>query len=136
MFYCDKITNECHHSLFLLSFLYSSIESLIFSLIPGALKGILQKLGDTVESVDIVGSRIARALNNNPSSWVAANLGALYWRVQGEAAKAIDCVKVAYANAPRNARVSKARLFWFVGLRYPPIWKIGISQIKWYLQIQ
>ena len=73
-----------------------------------ALREILQGLGGGAhpEPADRVGTRIARALNKNPASWVAANLGALYWRIMGDAVKTIDCVKVAYANAPRNARVS------------------------------
>ena len=62
--------------------------------------------GGGAEPADRVGTRIARALNRHPASWVAANLGALYWRIMGDAVRTIDCVKVAYANAPRNARVS------------------------------
>ena len=98
--------------------LYHAVFTIFFYLlvILGALKDILQKLsGRTVESVDLVGTRIARALDKDPASWVAANFAALYWRVMGDAPKAIDCIKVAYSNAPRNSRVSYA--FSFIGLR-------------------
>ena len=96
-----------------------------------ALREILQRLGSGgggahPEPADRVGTRIARALNRDPASWVAANLGALYWRIMGDAVKTIDCVKVAYANAPRNARVSSV----IVTAHQQSFGKVMLSQVS------
>ena len=64
----------------------------------------LQTLGGEFESVDVVGARIARGLKNEPTSWVLANLAALYWRVEGEAPRAVNCIKVAYHYSPKENR--------------------------------
>ena len=45
-------------------------------------------------------------LFQKPKSWVAANLAALYWRVQGQAEQAINCIKVAYSHSKGEQRVS------------------------------
>ena len=96
-----------------------------------ALREILQGLGSggggaDPEPADRVGTRIARALNRDPASWVAANLGALYWRIMGDAVKTIDSVKVAYANAPRNARVSSV----IVTAHQQSFGKVMLSQVS------
>ena len=44
--------------------------------------------------------------NQNQTSWVLANLAALYWRVEGEAARAVQCLKLAYKHSPSHAKVS------------------------------
>ena len=70
-----------------------------------ALKDVLQKLGGEPEPAEVVATRIATGLVKNATSWVLANLGALYWRVEGDAAKAIDCLRLALHTAPRNMKV-------------------------------
>ncbi|XP_076450500.1 tetratricopeptide repeat protein 17-like isoform X3 [Babylonia areolata] len=68
------------------------------------LKEVLQKLGGEEEPTNVVGTRIAHALVENPTSWVVANMAALYWRVDGEAGKAVDCLRLALTHAPREVK--------------------------------
>ena len=39
-----------------------------------------------------------------PTSWVLANLAALYWRVQGDAPRAVDCLRLALTHSPREVK--------------------------------
>lgn len=41
----------------------------------------------------------------HPTSWELANLAALYWRVEGNPVNAVNCLRLALANSPSNARV-------------------------------
>ena len=50
----------------------------------------------------MIGTRIARALHKNHTSWALGCLGALYWRVQGDAPNAINCLRMALMNASLN----------------------------------
>ncbi|XP_046360680.2 tetratricopeptide repeat protein 17-like isoform X1 [Haliotis rufescens] len=68
------------------------------------LRDVLQRLGGNDEPVQVVGARIAHALKENATSWVLANLAALYWRVEGEAPRAINCLRLALTYAPREYR--------------------------------
>ncbi|XP_067656212.1 tetratricopeptide repeat protein 17-like isoform X3 [Haliotis asinina] len=68
------------------------------------LKDVLQRLGGDDEPIQVAGARIAHALKENATSWVLANLAALYWRVEGEATKAINCLRLALTYAPREYR--------------------------------
>lgn len=68
------------------------------------LKEVLQKLGGDVESVNIAGARIANALEDQPTSWVLANMAALYWRVEGNAGRAVDCLRLALSHAHREVK--------------------------------
>ncbi|XP_070200043.1 tetratricopeptide repeat protein 17-like isoform X3 [Littorina saxatilis] len=68
------------------------------------LKEVLQKLGGDVEPNNVVGARIARALLEEPTSWVLANMAALYWRVEGDATRAVDCLRLALTHAPREVK--------------------------------
>ncbi|XP_041366225.1 tetratricopeptide repeat protein 17-like isoform X2 [Gigantopelta aegis] len=68
------------------------------------LKEVLQKLSGEEEPVEVVGTRIYNALQKNSTSWVLTNLAALYWRVEGDAAKAIDCLRLSLTYAPRHLK--------------------------------
>nr|KAG5699224.1 hypothetical protein BaRGS_012745 [Batillaria attramentaria] len=70
------------------------------------LKEVLQNLGGEIEPVNVAGTRIAYALEKNPTSWVLANMAALYWRVEGNAPNAVDCLRLALTHAPREVKVS------------------------------
>lgn len=68
------------------------------------LRGVLQKLGDDTQAPEVMGTRIAVGLKRNITSWVLANLAALYWRVEGDAKKAIDCLRLSLTTAPKYAK--------------------------------
>ncbi|KAL4224493.1 Tetratricopeptide repeat protein 17 [Mactra antiquata] len=68
------------------------------------LKEVLQMMSGRLESVEIVGARIARALKRNETSWVISNMAALYWRVRGNANKAIECLRIAIHYAPKHSK--------------------------------
>ncbi|CAH1785951.1 unnamed protein product [Owenia fusiformis] len=68
------------------------------------LKKVLQELGKESQPTDVMATRIARALNETPDSWVLANLAALYWRVEGVAEKAVDCLRLALHHAPDDMK--------------------------------
>ncbi|XP_013405857.1 uncharacterized protein LOC106170523, partial [Lingula anatina] len=69
------------------------------------LKEVLQSLGDDDgEPGEVVGTRIAHALKKNGTSWVLGNLAALYWRVEGNAKHAVNCLRMALNTAPRDMR--------------------------------
>ncbi|KAF6020790.1 TTC17 [Bugula neritina] len=68
------------------------------------LKDVIQMLGTKEEDVEIVGTRISKALAKNPTSWALGCLGALYWRVQGHAPNAINCLRMALMYAPEESR--------------------------------
>ncbi|KAK3103819.1 hypothetical protein FSP39_022148 [Pinctada imbricata] len=68
------------------------------------LKEVLQKLGGDYQPVDVMGTRIAQALKKNMTSWVLANTAALYWRVEGDARRAIDCLRLSLTTAPKDAQ--------------------------------
>ncbi|XP_033117545.1 tetratricopeptide repeat protein 17-like, partial [Anneissia japonica] len=44
--------------------------------------------------------KIAIALSENRNNWIAANVASLFWRVAGDAKKAIDCSRVALFSSP------------------------------------
>lgn len=91
------------------------------------LKNAFESLGGSgiKESVEQMANRIARLMKNpdskvlsypenhlhsvdkSPVSWVYATLAALYWRVEGNASMAVDCLRYALAYAPANMRVSR-----------------------------
>ncbi|ESO91575.1 hypothetical protein LOTGIDRAFT_163300 [Lottia gigantea] len=62
--------------------------------------GILQSLNGDVEPSEVVGHRIALTLQQNPKSWVAASAAGLYWRVEGDFTKALDCYRLSLSYAP------------------------------------
>ncbi|XP_014664880.1 PREDICTED: tetratricopeptide repeat protein 17-like [Priapulus caudatus] len=68
------------------------------------LKEVLQMLGGRQESMGTVATHIALALQKNETSWVLQTLAALYWRVQGRATEAIDCLRQALHHAPRHTK--------------------------------
>ncbi|XP_071122223.1 tetratricopeptide repeat protein 17-like isoform X6 [Mytilus edulis] len=80
------------------------------------LREVLQKLGgEPAQRVEVIGTRIANALKKNMTSWILTNVAALYWRVEGDAKKAIDCLRLSLTTAPRNKRdtalISIANIF-------------------------
>ena len=45
-----------------------------------------------------------------PDLWVLYNLGAIYWRIEGRAGKALDCVRMALHHSPHDKKVGKKRV--------------------------
>ncbi|XP_025087686.1 tetratricopeptide repeat protein 17-like isoform X2 [Pomacea canaliculata] len=95
----------------------TSVSATFFDSLPGvsqlqqlqyapetALRKVLQTLGGEIDPLGVVGTRIAKALNEHPTSWELANLAALYWRVEGNPVNAVNCLRLALANSPSNAR--------------------------------
>ncbi|XP_071954909.1 tetratricopeptide repeat protein 17-like [Antedon mediterranea] len=64
------------------------------------LKEVLQNLGDAPMTKEQMGTKIAIALSKNRNNWIAANVASLYWRVVGNAKKAVDCSRIALFNSP------------------------------------
>ena len=46
-------------------------------------------------------------MSQNSSSWVVLNLAALYWRVNGNATRAVQCLRAALYFSPTQYKVSK-----------------------------
>lgn len=84
-------------------------------------------LGKIEESVDVVGTRISRALEKDESSWVLGCLGALYWRVKGDAPNAINCLRMALKNAPVDSRVSLFSIIYLTPSLSPMVLPIILS---------
>ncbi|XP_015776352.1 PREDICTED: tetratricopeptide repeat protein 17-like [Acropora digitifera] len=51
-----------------------------------------------------MGARIYSALKRNSTSWVLLNVASLYWRVQGDTAEAIKCLRQALHFSPSHTR--------------------------------
>ncbi|XP_012940375.1 tetratricopeptide repeat protein 17 [Aplysia californica] len=66
------------------------------------LKEVLQMLGGEEEPVSVMGTRITHALIQNRTSWVAYSLAALFWRVEGDAKEALDCLQMALTYVPHT----------------------------------
>jgi tetratricopeptide (TPR) repeat protein len=49
--------------------------------------------------IDEVGERTRLALEKNASNWVALNIAALYWRVEGNATQSIECLRRAFFHS-------------------------------------
>ncbi|XP_071830867.1 tetratricopeptide repeat protein 17-like isoform X2 [Apostichopus japonicus] len=84
------------------------------------LREVLQNIyGDPISSQE-AGTRIAMALEKNPDSWVVSNMAALYWRVEGSASKALDCLRHALHFSPNDwkdiALISTANVYHRAGL--------------------
>ena len=71
--------------------------------------------GGAGEGVARMAARIAAALVRQPDSWVLTTAAALYWRVRGDAERAINCVRHSLYHAPHNMRdiplISLANIF-------------------------
>lgn len=68
------------------------------------LRMVLRKAEGVSESIENAGPKIAAALRLNSTSWVAAKIASLYWRVKGRAQEALECLRVALAYAPDSAK--------------------------------
>ncbi|KAG7473853.1 hypothetical protein MATL_G00100070 [Megalops atlanticus] len=82
------------------------------------LREVLQNLGKdkfSPQSFEQVGTRIAKVLEKNQTSWVLSSMAALYWRVKGQGKRAIDCLRQALNHAPHHMKdvplVSLANIF-------------------------
>ncbi|XP_076853647.1 tetratricopeptide repeat protein 17 [Brachyhypopomus gauderio] len=82
------------------------------------LREVLQNLGKekfSQQSFEQVGTRIAKVLEKNQTSWVLSSMAALYWRVKGQGKKAIDCLRQALTHAPHHMKdvplISLANIF-------------------------
>ncbi|KAL4670922.1 hypothetical protein H8959_003631 [Pygathrix nigripes] len=68
---------------------------------------VLQNLGKDQypqQSLEQIGTRIAKVLEKNQTSWVLSSMAALYWRVKGQGKKAIDCLRQALHYAPHQMK--------------------------------
>ncbi|KAM5248993.1 tetratricopeptide repeat protein 17 isoform 5-T5 [Ctenodactylus gundi] len=68
---------------------------------------VLQNLGKDQypqQSLEQIGTRIAKVLEKNQTSWVLSSMAALYWRVKGHGKKAIDCLRQALHYAPHQMK--------------------------------
>ncbi|XP_051919012.1 tetratricopeptide repeat protein 17 [Hippocampus zosterae] len=82
------------------------------------LSEVLQNLGReefSPQSFEQVGTRIAKVLEKNQTSWVLSSMAALYWRVKGQGKRAIDCLRQALNYAPYHMKdvplISLANIF-------------------------
>uniref|UniRef100_A0A8K9XS83 Tetratricopeptide repeat domain 17 n=1 Tax=Oncorhynchus mykiss TaxID=8022 RepID=A0A8K9XS83_ONCMY len=82
------------------------------------LREVLQNLGKdkfSPQSFEQVGTRIAKVLEKNQTSWVLSSMSALYWRVKGQGKRAIDCLRQALHYAPHHMKdvplISLANIF-------------------------
>uniref|UniRef100_A0A8C1X661 Tetratricopeptide repeat domain 17 n=1 Tax=Cyprinus carpio TaxID=7962 RepID=A0A8C1X661_CYPCA len=82
------------------------------------LREVLQNLGKDKfpsQSFEQVGTRIAKVLEKNQTSWVLSSMAALYWRVKGQGKRAIDCLRQALNYAPHHMKdvplISLANIF-------------------------
>ncbi|KAJ8417004.1 hypothetical protein AAFF_G00282310 [Aldrovandia affinis] len=82
------------------------------------LREVLQNLGKdkfSPQSFEQVGTRIAKVLEKNQTSWVLSSMAALYWRVKGQGKRAIDCLRHALNHAPHHMKdvplISLANIF-------------------------
>ncbi|XP_061132156.1 tetratricopeptide repeat protein 17 [Syngnathus typhle] len=82
------------------------------------LSEVLQNLGKeefSPQSFEQVGTRIAKVLEKNQTSWVLSSMAALYWRVKGQGKRAIDCLRQALNYAPHHMKdvplISLANIF-------------------------
>ncbi|XP_024911196.1 tetratricopeptide repeat protein 17 isoform X2 [Cynoglossus semilaevis] len=82
------------------------------------LREVLQNLGKdkfSPQSFEQVGTRIAKVLEKNQTSWVLSSMAALYWRVKGQGKRAIDCLRQALNYAPHQMKdvplISLANIF-------------------------
>ncbi|KAJ3593701.1 hypothetical protein NHX12_006035, partial [Muraenolepis orangiensis] len=82
------------------------------------LREVLQNLGKDKfppQSFEQVGTRIAKVLEKNQTSWVLSSMAALYWRVKGQGKRAIDCLRQALHHAPHHMKdvplISLANIF-------------------------
>ncbi|KAG7272378.1 hypothetical protein CRUP_000369 [Coryphaenoides rupestris] len=77
------------------------------------LREVLQNLGKDKfppQSFEQVGTRIAKVLEKNQTSWVLSSMAALYWRVKGQGKRAIDCLRQALNYAPHHMKASDVPL--------------------------
>nr|XP_015193805.1 PREDICTED: tetratricopeptide repeat protein 17 isoform X1 [Lepisosteus oculatus]XP_015193806.1 PREDICTED: tetratricopeptide repeat protein 17 isoform X1 [Lepisosteus oculatus] len=82
------------------------------------LREVLQNLGKdkySPQAFEQVGTRIAKVLEKNQTSWVLSSMAALYWRVKGQGKKAVDCLRHALNYAPHYMKdvplISLANIF-------------------------
>ncbi|XP_048584793.1 tetratricopeptide repeat protein 17 [Nematostella vectensis] len=51
-----------------------------------------------------MGTHISRALEKDPTSWVALNLASLFWRIIGDTAEAVQCLRLAISHSKDKHR--------------------------------
>ncbi|XP_078586642.1 tetratricopeptide repeat protein 17-like isoform X7 [Branchiostoma floridae x Branchiostoma japonicum] len=84
------------------------------------LKEVLQTVGGDMQQAEEVGTRIAKALAKNQTSWILLSMAALYWRVEGNGDRAIDCLRQALHFSQHRmkdvALIGMANIFHRTGL--------------------
>uniref|UniRef100_A0A3Q3JLQ3 Tetratricopeptide repeat domain 17 n=1 Tax=Monopterus albus TaxID=43700 RepID=A0A3Q3JLQ3_MONAL len=101
------------------------------------LREVLQNLGKDKflpQSFEQVGTRIAKVLEKNQTSWVLSSMAALYWRVKGQGKKAIDCLRQALHYAPYHMKdvplISLANIF-----QNARLWKDALTVARMAVEI-
>ncbi|XP_050299085.1 tetratricopeptide repeat protein 17-like isoform X4 [Anthonomus grandis grandis] len=82
----------------------------------------LKYLNDGNSDENEIGQRIITAMKKGTSpKWVLATLASLYWRVRGNFRRALDCLDMAFQNAPKDESdvvlVSIASTVYMLGLK-------------------
>ena len=55
-------------------------------------------------SVDAMATKIALSLEEQPFSWIVSAIASVYWRIEGNAEEAIECLRHSIYYAPQNSR--------------------------------
>jgi hypothetical protein len=61
--------------------------------------------GSKSVNMDEIAVRLSLALAKNASNWIVLNVAALYWRVTGNATRAVQCLRAALYFSPRQHKV-------------------------------
>lgn len=72
----------------------------IFGTLLSILKNIKKNSGKAIKL------SLLCVFSQNMTSWVLASTAALYWRVEGDASRSIDCLRLALTTAPPDVQVS------------------------------
>ncbi|XP_031341481.1 tetratricopeptide repeat protein 17-like isoform X2 [Photinus pyralis] len=89
---------ELDYSMFAFEHLHAMVNRNAISIVPETdLEYLLP-----VSSIDTFGHYIGLSLSKNSSSWFHYNLGVLYWRILGDAPRAIECGRRALHYSPRE----------------------------------
>jgi len=55
-------------------------------------------------SVDLMATKVALSLEEQPYSWIVSAIASVYWRIEGNALESIECLRHSIFYAPKNSR--------------------------------
>jgi len=55
-------------------------------------------------SVDLMATKVALSLEEQPYSWIVSAIASVYWRIEGNPEEAIECLRHSIFYAPKNSR--------------------------------